>query len=275
MSGAAAMSRASTTTSGAQAQTPVELEADATRAGRQVDSVLVTTSWDDGHVLDHCMAGLLDTYGLKGTFYVAPCNVELLRRVRLPNRDLRALAADFEIGGHTLSHVNLTKTPDLEAAREIEEGKDKLEQTIGSTIRSFCYPYGAYEKRHESMVQSAGFSYARTIRRYATGAVTCPMEARTTLHACRHLCDWPAMLRLANGSVREANEFFWNWDVLAMALFDKVLSAGGVYHLWGHSWEIERNRDWDRLERVLGYIGGRRGVQYVTNSDTVIEIKWA
>jgi peptidoglycan/xylan/chitin deacetylase (PgdA/CDA1 family) len=241
--------------SGAQAPTP--------------GSVLVTTSWDDGHVLDHCAAALLDTYSLNGTFYIAPRNAEVNRRERLRAHDLQALAADFEIGGHTLSHVDLTKTPDSESRREIKEGKAELEQVVGSPVRSFCYPYGAYEKRHEAMARSAGFSYARTIRRYSTSTVTVPMEANTTLHACRHLCDLPAMLRLANGSVRKANEFFWNWDVLAMALFDKVLSTGGVYHLWGHSWEIGQNKDWDRLERVLAYIGGRPGVRYVNNHYTV------
>ena len=256
---------------GVEESRPLGLDANDRAAQRQVRPVLVTTSWDDGHILDHCTAGLLDTYGVQGTFYIAPFNVEFQRRVRLRNRDLQALAADFEIGGHTLSHANLTRTSDAEAMREIAEGKDCLEQAIGSTVRSFCYPYGRYEKRHGSMARSAGFRYARTIRRYSTTAVSRPMEANTTIHACQHLSDMPAMLRLANGSIRKAIDFYRNWDVLAMALFDKVLSAGGVYHLWGHSWEIERNKDWDRLERVLEYVGGRSDVQYVNNGDTVTE----
>jgi peptidoglycan/xylan/chitin deacetylase (PgdA/CDA1 family) len=259
----------SLTTAQDQSNMLTDPEADSASPRRRVDPVIITMSWDDGHVLDQRMADLLHTYGLKGTFYVAPRNEELPKWVRLRDRELCNLAAEFEIGGHTLSHVNLTKTPDREAAREINEGKDALEQVIGSSIRSFCYPYGAYDKRHPSMARSAGFSYARTIRRYITSAVLRPMEANTTVHACRHLCDLPAMLRLANGSAVRANRFYRNWDVLAMALFDEVLSAGGVYHLWGHSWEIERNRDWDRLERVLEYIGRRPRAQYVSNCDTV------
>lgn len=237
-----------------------------------VHPVLVTTSWDDGHVLDHCVASLLEPYGLQGTFYVAPRNVEFPTPLRLRDRDLHAISAEFEIGGHTVSHANLTRIPDSEAAGEIREGKDALEQAIGSAVRCFCYPYGAFEKRHESMTQAAGFSYARTIRRYATSGVINPMAVDTTLHACRHICDWLPMLRLAAGSARKANEFFWNWDVLAMALFDKVLETGGVYHLWGHSWEVERNKDWDRLERVFAYIGRRPGVRYVSNGDTLAEV---
>jgi peptidoglycan-N-acetylglucosamine deacetylase len=230
-------------------------------------AVRVTTSWDDGHVLDHCVAGLLETYEIAGTFYIAPQNVELERRVRMGKRDLRALAEGFEIGGHTRHHIRLNTISDAVAEREIGEGKDELEQILESSLRSFCYPGGAYAPQHKSMVRNAGFEYARTVRRYQTSS-SCPMEVHTTIHACRHLCDVPEMLRLSKGSTRRAASYFWNWDVLAMALFDQVLAAGGVYHLWGHSWEIEQNCDWDRLERVLGYIARRPGVQYVVNSDS-------
>ena len=49
------------------------------------------------------------------------------------------------------------------------------------------------------------------------------------------------------------------------------LEQGGVYHLWGHSWEVDARGDWGRLERVLGYIAGRPQVAYVANHD-VIEV---
>ena len=32
---------------------------------------------------------------------------------------------------------------------------------------------------------------------------------------------------------------------------DYVIKHGGVWHLWGHSWEIEKNKDWDKLEEVF------------------------
>jgi peptidoglycan-N-acetylglucosamine deacetylase len=50
-------------------------------------------------------------------------------------------------------------------------------------------------------------------------------------------------------------------------MFDRALRDGGVFHLWGHSWEIERNGDWDRLARVCEYIAGRTEVDYRTNAD--------
>jgi peptidoglycan/xylan/chitin deacetylase (PgdA/CDA1 family) len=170
---------------------------------------------------DHQLAGLLDTYGLPGTFYVAPRNVELRPRERLRERDLRALASDFEIGGHTLTHLRLATLPDSVARHEITDGKDALEQTIGMPLRSFCYPGGAYDERHRRMVEEAGFAVGRTVRRWVTAASS-PFEMHTTVNAYRHLVDGPAVLRLAAGQPAMARRLFWNWDLLAMTIFDQV-----------------------------------------------------
>ncbi len=66
-----------------------------------------------------------------------------------------------------------------------------------------------------------------------------------------------------------AARLFWSWDELAIAVFDAMLAAGnGVYHFWGHSWEIDDHGDWDRLERVLAHIGGRAEVDYAVPGRT-------
>jgi ABC-type uncharacterized transport system YnjBCD substrate-binding protein len=52
-------------------------------------------------------------------------------------------------------------------------------------------------------------------------------------------------------------------------MFDRVNREGGVFHLWGHSWEIDRYKDWDRLEKVLRYISGHENVTYATNRDLI------
>jgi peptidoglycan-N-acetylglucosamine deacetylase len=231
-----------------------------------VGGVFVTTSWDDGHILDHKLANLLHNYRLPGTFYIAPKNVELAQHERLRSPDLQALSRDFEIGGHTLSHLRLTTVSDRVAAREISEGKDALEQVIGVPLRCFCYPGGEYSRQHPAMVQDAGFDLARTVRRGVMG-ISPPYETHTTVNAYRHLVDGPGALRLARGNPKKARQIYWNWDELAMTLFDRVLTAGGVYHLWGHSWEIEQNKDWHRIERVFSYISNRPEVKYIDNGE--------
>jgi hypothetical protein len=41
-------------------------------------------------------------------------------------------------------------------------------------------------------------------------------------------------------------------------LFDETLSHGGVFHLWGHSWEIEQEHQWERLEALLAIMASHR-----------------
>lgn len=53
---------------------------------------------------------------------------------------------------------------------------------------------------------------------------------------------------------------------LAAALFDKVLREGGVWHLYGHSWEVNDLRLWTELDEIFAYVADRPGVLYLSNS---------
>ncbi|WP_436525451.1 polysaccharide deacetylase family protein [Actinoplanes sp. HUAS TT8] len=227
--------------------------------------VVVTTSWDDGHRLDPKLADLLDRYGVVGTFYIAPRNIEFAPGDHLVPQGIRDLAQRHEVGGHTLSHQRLPLISAAEAANEIRDGKDEVEQILGAPISTFCYPRGEYNAEHVGMVKEAGFGLARTVRRHSLG-VGDPFEAVTTVNAYAHRVDVPQVLRMADLNPFTAGKLFLNWDDFAMAWFDKCVREGGVYHLWGHSWEVEARGDWARLERVLQYISHRPGVEYVANA---------
>jgi len=47
----------------------------------------------------------------------------------------------------------------------------------------------------------------------------------------------------------------------------KIIHSGGIYHVWGHSWEIGKRNDWIKLERVLQYISNRDYIKYYTNGE--------
>ena len=226
---------------------------------------IVTTSWDDGHVLDLRLGALLARYGISGTFYVAPQNIEFPPEKRLSDSELAKLATDFEIGAHTLTHRRLTTLSLDEARSEIVAGKDALESIIGTPVTAFCYPGGLYDLGHVELVRAAGFRVARTTERFAMSLPADPLQMPTTVHAYRHLADG-SVLKAANFRPLLTINLVRSWDRLAERLFDQVLAGNGVFHLWGHSWEIDRHNDWERFERVLAYIGFRPGVRYVVNS---------
>jgi hypothetical protein len=49
----------------------------------------------------------------------------------------------------------------------------------------------------------------------------------------------------------------WNrldWPVLARTMFDQTKADGGVFHLWGHSWELTALGLWKPLEEMLRFL---------------------
>ena len=66
-------------------------------------SLLITTSWDDGHLSDLRFADLPEKGGLSGTFYVPSTNSECRPVTRLT--EFAQLGQRFQIGGHTQDHI--------------------------------------------------------------------------------------------------------------------------------------------------------------------------
>ena len=60
-----------------------------------------------------------------------------------------------------------------------------------------------------------------------------------------------------------------DWLELAKKLFDSVLQNGGIWHLYGHSWEIDDLGLWEDLEQILDYVCNRKGVTYVPNWELI------
>ncbi|MDO8736774.1 MAG: glycosyltransferase [Thermoleophilia bacterium] len=224
----------------------------------------ITTSWDDGHILDFRVAGLLEKYNLQGTFYVAPESREIDAALRLDEDQIRLLGSRFEIGAHTFSHPNLAKIPRAEAVAEIIKGKEYLEGFLGREITSFCYPYGGFNQQIYREIKRAGFTYARSVRQFETRTGD-PFAAATTVHAYPHLSSPLKTMRAAGFNPAKAVKYL-DWSELAITLFNKCRRERGVFHLWGHSWEIDKHDDWGKLEKVFAYIADCREAEYLPNS---------
>jgi D-inositol-3-phosphate glycosyltransferase len=242
---------------------------DVYRSIKIAHNVVVTTSWDDGHMLDMRLSQLMKKYGINGTFYIAPHDSEIELPLRLAAPQVAELSQHFEIGAHTLTHPYLPSVDAEQARTEIYISKAVLEEWTGKSIRSFCYPKGGYTQRDVEIVREAGFTLGRTVDRFSLSTGDNALQLPTTIHTYDHFSDlWPVFSLARYNPVRFAR-LYRRWDRQAIALFDKATIDGGVFHLWGHSWEIEKNGDWDRLERVFAHIGKRADVRYVANGELV------
>ena len=221
--------------------------------------VIITTSWDDGHPLDLKLANLLKRYGIPATFYVP---VKIQGETTLTPDQIKEIAEDFDIGGHTYSHVNLTELPKEKAFEEIIKGKKYLEETIDREIQSFCHPFGAYNKEVISMVKKAGFEGARTVKLLEI-KVSSPFEIGTTVHVGEggrsHFRDFLKRSKVLPNIrmpiyLLARNLLFKDWFETAVDSLDFVVKNGGVFHLWGHSWEIDSGNIWEKLKLIFEYI---------------------
>jgi len=239
-------------------------------SGLLSNPTIVTTSWDDGDPLDIKIAELLGERRLAGTFYIPMSGY--LGNATLTPSDLRALSArGFEIGAHGVSHNSLTLFAGKQLEREVRECKHQLEDIVGKEVPMFCYPNGRYNPAVVQQVRFAGYHGARTTRMLARECEFTPFEIPTTLHAHPH--DKSGIFRnlVRAGSINGLYEYALrfsripNWVTLGKKLFDSVLQNGGMWHLYGHSWEIEQMGIWEDLREMLNYVSNREGVMYVTN----------
>ncbi len=219
----------------------------------------ITTSWDDGHPLDFRVADLLAKHGLRGTFYVPQTS----EYGTMTPAQVRELSRTFEVGAHTVHHVDLTGATEPEAWQEIADSRCWIEDETGLSCPLFCPPKGRYSARHLSLIRRAGFLAVRSVEllsldypRRAAGLLMLPTTIQTHPHG---LCVYARNL-LKRAALRN----LWlyvvygrstDWPRLVQSLLEHALRRGGVFHLWGHSWELEQAGQWQRLEEVLRFLG--------------------
>ncbi len=230
--------------------------------------MIVTTSWDDGDGLDERVADLLEGHGLTGTFYVP----RLHRTNRLSSSRIRALAARHEIAAHSLTHPDLTVLSRAAKQHEIESSKKWLEDVTGNPVAMFCYPFGRYDDEAKRMVAAAGYQGARTTRQFASApnadrfalatslqVYPVPLRRQTLRDFGGYLAGplmygWASYFAIVNAMCR-------GWLNLAETMLGRTLSQqNAVFHLWGHSWEIEQFDMWRDLDVLFGTIAAAAAI---------------
>jgi peptidoglycan-N-acetylglucosamine deacetylase len=235
---------------------------------------VVTTSWDDGDPFDLKVAELLRTRGLSGTFYIPIIGYD--GRRTLEPSPLRSLVSDgFEVGGHGMSHNVLLHLSSKEIAREVGICKNRLENILGQQVRMFCYPKGRFNAEVIRHLKETGYEGARTTRMFRQELDFDPFQMPTSLVAYPNIRKLYAKNILRGRNIRGLFTYGTqiiradNWVTVGKALFERVLRRGGVWHLYGHSWQIEEMGLWNDLKEILDYVSGREGVVYVTNAEVL------
>jgi len=240
-----------------------------------------TTSWDDGHILDNKLVRLLDKYNIKGTFFLCTN----FSQEQLSTNDIQNISINHEIGAHTVNHPHLSSLNFDEQYKEIVDSKSWLENILNENCDGFCYPSGNYNNASIRAVEKAGFLYARTVKSHLFEIDKLNVfEVPTSMHI------YPYPFRKKNQT-----HYLWSdllcpirnnknlkkyigilglihisWFAMAKCLFDYALrNDEKVFHLWGHSWEIEKYGLWNELEMFLKYVSASNNIKCLTNKEIV------
>jgi peptidoglycan/xylan/chitin deacetylase (PgdA/CDA1 family) len=117
-------------------------------------------TFDDGYRSVYQQAfPVLQKYGMTATVFLT---VGKRKKKRLPNMEGRAMLSWSEIkemrragiafGAHTLTHPDLTRLPAELLETEVIDGKRVIEDALGSSVDTFAYPFGRYDKRCRELV---------------------------------------------------------------------------------------------------------------------------
>lgn len=162
---------------------PIALPSDA-------PTLVVSLTFDDTLAPQRQAAAILEAHGLRGTFYVNSPRLHDgtangAESIYMSLVDALALQSrGHEIGGHTLSHPQLTTLPESERIREIVGDRAQL-LALGLTARSFAYPRGDVEAESDpslgasvlEVMRSSGYSSARDTN--GVSATSCTVGAES------------------------------------------------------------------------------------------------
>ncbi len=212
----------------------------------------LTFSYDDGVVEDRRLIKFFNAHGLKGTFNLNSATFGHAGRAQSLETDARLDACEVaevyqghEVAIHTATHPHLPRLDASQIADEVLRDRQVLEDLVGYPVRGMAYPFGTYNPKVINILRALGIVYCRTVE----NADPCfpPIEPLA----------WPATMHHYGNQPSELPERF-------LKMYENP-RAGGVFFIWGHSYEFARKNDWAALDRLFKPLAGKSDVWYCTN----------
>lgn len=149
-----------------------------------------------------------------------------------------------EVAIHGYNHPFYTNIPQDMVAYEVIEDRKYLENKFGRIIRGSAYPYGVYNDEIIEVLKRCGIVYARTVQ--STHSFDVPNNWLTLNPTCHH--DDEMLFELEDKFINETpGRYPW------------------LFYLWGHTFEFEKNDNWDRIEKFVEKIANKDDIWYATN----------
>lgn len=225
----------------------------------------VTFSYDDGVKSDIKLAEIFENHNIKATFNIVSQGLAEEKSdwfLTKEEIEKHLLKQGHEIAIHGASHLAPGKLRPIDGIREILKCRETLEKIFGTIIRGMAYPNSGITQMESGRTYSETRSYLKSM----------DIAYARTLDGDNDLFrlpdDWLAWMPTAHHN----NEKIFDY----IKKFNGIENNDSVYcderyprlfYVWGHSFEFDRNRNWDRIETICSKLGGRSDTWYATNME--------
>ncbi len=214
----------------------------------------LTFSYDDGKKSDRHLIELFNKYKLKGTFHL---NGGLIPQIeseqsdvakleqRILKEDIKNLYAGHEVAAHTATHPTIERCPLDKVVMEVLEDRKILENLVKYPVRGLSYPNGSYTQAIKNLLPALGIDYSRVVG--DTRQFGLPKDWYEWTATCHH-----------NHRLLELGKEFIDLHKQQYLY---------LMYVWGHSYEFDRDNNWELMEQFAKSVSGREDTWYATNHE--------
>ncbi len=220
----------------------------------------LTMSFDDGKTFDRRLVEIFNCYGIRGTFHLITSALDSESFVR--KDEIESLYEGHEVSMHTHTHPAIANMPLTQIYYEIRENKRILEEACRREVIGMSYPLGSFSEQVFDVMKGVGAVYGRTT--LSTGKFELPVDFlkwNPTIHYARGTTDWNPNAKYSGQVLIDKAEEF--------VRYPDALNKMPVMQVWGHSYELENNGHWDKMEQFCKYISKFDNIWFAQNREVV------
>lgn len=169
---------------------------------------------------------------------------------RLSKDKVVSLYQGNEIASHTFTHPYMDNLSESEILYKLQSDKANLEKLFGREVRGFAVPFDYYSDLIEKCVKQAGFSYARI------------SEESHSFTPQADYFKWKATVLHTDSNLKELTQQF--------IISDNELA---LFQIVGHSYDLDIENMWDRIESIFIEITSQKAVLPMTTIETIEYLK--
>lgn len=222
----------------------------------------VTFSYDDAVKHDLRLLETLNNYGLKCTLNMNNFVLDEQRHSsRLTPDEIRehVLNKGHEIAVHCASHKAPGRLRAIEGIREVLDCRLALEKEFGCIIRGMAYPDWGIRKISEKItkdniknyLKELDIAYSRTLG-----------GDNNSFELPNDWLEWMPTAHHNNPNIFQYIDEFVSTDIESRYKSNKDAI---LFYIWGHSYEFDKDDNWQHLEKICEKLTGHDDTWYATN----------